>query len=340
MFLSKKIFIIFLCLSLLIGANISYASNLNERQKYEAASTFLRNALDLGRPHVNLIVRMLEKRKYSELEKYFRNLEDKYKKNTSYESLLLKSYQLFDSRFDELLPKINEWVDKTGTSRAYCARGFYYANKGWEARGKKYIQDTPHKNISNMEMFHQKAKLDLGKAIEIDPKNMPAYFGLIDIYKAEGNDSGKRLTYNKAISHDKRTYYVRHAYIQSLVPKWGGSYKQMQAVIEESVRYAQLNPRIWSLRGEVDDEKANALISENDCSAAIPLLTKALSYGDRTSWLYDRAYCYGVTKHFKLELKDLEKYLFYKPRQNEVEARVKMLKQYLSETESKARQVY
>jgi tetratricopeptide (TPR) repeat protein len=326
------IFIICLLQAIFLNTNFAFSIGFTDKQQKEAANTALKEALDLGYPNKSLILSMLSKKEYSELETYFANLEIKYMNETSYESLLLKSYQNFDSQFDAFLPHLNEWVKNRGTHIAFCARGFYFANEGFKIRGTKYIKDTPKNNLIKMHEFHEKAKIDLEKSIEINPDFMPAYEQLIRISMAAGDNVYKKAIYQEAIKHDKRTYYVRYAYLLSLEPRWGGTYSQMQSVINESINFAHLNPRIWSLKGAIDFEKAYVLILEKKYHAAIDFLNKAISYGDRTEWLNERADCYAETKQYKMELEDRERYLFYKPNDAKTINRVAKLRKIFTKS--------
>jgi len=319
----------------IIESQIVACSNAtSEKDNIASANNSLKEVFKIGYPKGYLVARMLANKDYPALEKYFRNLEGKYKDNVLFETKLLRSYEIFDSSLSQLLPQLNEWVETRGTYIAYCARGFYYEQAGYQARGGEYIQNTPKSKILEMEKYHVQAVKDFKKSIEINPDNIFAYDGLISVAMAEDDDSAKDNAYSEAIKHDKRTYYARFMYLRSLTPRWGGSYAQMQKVIDQSLPYAKLNPRIWSLRGMVDYDKAYDFYLNDKYKLAITYMGQALKYGDRTDWLNRRAECYGRTGQFQLELKDREKILFYKPFDTGTRNQVTRLKEYLAKKDS------
>jgi tetratricopeptide (TPR) repeat protein len=285
-----------------------------ENNNVAAANNALKEVFKIGYPSKAPVVTMLAKQDYAALEAYYGDLEKQYKENYLYETYLFMSYEIIDPSLSALLPNLDDWVEQKGTYIAYCVRGFYYLQAGNKARGEDYIQNTPRNKILEMRNYHQKAIKDFENSLELNPNNVFANVGLIIIYTTDGDESKTKSAYEAAIKRDKRTYFARLMYLRSLTPRWGGAYDQMQTVINQSLPYANLNPRIWSLRGMIDYDKAYDYYLNDNYNLAIVYMGEALKYGIRTDWLKRRAECYGRTGQYQLELKDLEEVLYYNPR--------------------------
>ncbi len=118
---------------------------------------------------------------------------------------------------------------------------------------------------------------------------------------------------DKAEERDKRTFYVRHAYMLSLQPRWGGSYQEMSAFAKQARKYSDLNPRLWTLQGEADADRAYQYYVDGNYTAATKLYTQALKFGDRVNWFQYRAACYYKQGMKDEAIADYKRILYYIP---------------------------
>lgn len=169
-----------------------------------------------------------------------------------------------------------------------------------------------------MTRLHQEARGDLLTAIEQNSRLTPAYCALILIEKASGNTDNARNILDTAVRSIPETYYVRYIYLTSLHPKWGGSYEQMQAYADTLDSDALVNPRLWSLKGEVPAERGFIAMLNNEYTQAINYYTEALSYGERMSFLKNRGQMYMESRQNDLALKDFRRYRQYDSSDKEV----------------------
>ena len=70
----------------------------------------------------------------------------------------------------------------------------------------------------------------------------------------------------------------------SLRPRWGGSYDAMSEFGRYAIRYVGLNPRLWSLQGEVEADRGDLRCNDNNYAAAIESSDAAMRFGERVNW--------------------------------------------------------
>jgi tetratricopeptide (TPR) repeat protein len=196
---------------------------------------------------------------------------------------------------------------------AYAARGAYKAQQGFFARGDASAGDTPQSNIDEMQRLHHEAAKDLQIAIAANPHLTPAYTFLLRMAKTSSMPFTAKEMLDQAEKTDKRSFYVRHEYIVSLQPRWGGSHEEMSAYAKSALKYADLNPRIWSLQGAADADRGEEQYRAGDYVAAVKLYTKALRFGDSLAWLKDRAACYCYQDKSAEAIADYRRVLSYDP---------------------------
>jgi tetratricopeptide (TPR) repeat protein len=287
--------------------------DINDANKYvELSNIALKKYSAFGEPNKIQIKQMLTQHDFISLEKIYEGIFELCKKEVQYEGFLGSAYDLFNPD-DVSIKDLDLWVAQTGSYMAYAARGAYKTTEGYWERGGKYISETPQYKIDKMQRLHEEAALDLQVAISKNPALMPAYVDLIDIAKASTMTFTARQILEKAVAHDNRTFLVRYKYIRSLLPRWGGSHEEMSKYAQQTTQYTHLNPRLWSLQGEVSADRADDYEREGDYQSAVVSYTAALQFGDRTSWLKERAICYSKLGQMDLAAADANRVLYYSP---------------------------
>lgn len=81
--------------------------------------------------------------------------------------------------------------------------------------------------------------------------------------------------------------------MQSLLPRWGGSYAEMERFVAESAAYVAENPALRTLAGTVDWDLANAARARGDYEGAIELYWKSLNFGATLNTLADLSRAYA-----------------------------------------------
>lgn len=241
---------------------------------------------ELGLPEESLIGRkvfnLLRKKKFDELQSLLLGLQADMEKDISGETPLVDAFEGFYIPDPAAYALFSDWLKEYPDQwPALAARGVFFTHLGFEARGEKWIAFTTKKQVDGMVWFFEFAKPDLEKAIELNPKCVPALRGLIAIAATLG-DSPKAVARYGGMYPE--SYRVRAQGIHFLCPRWGGTYEAMLAYIEESRRHAIVNPRMLQLDGYTLYDKADMLYrgSKNEEALRMTRAAKVMS----GNWLY------------------------------------------------------
>lgn len=278
-----------------------------------AQAKALHTAMSHQRPDMARFKGLLESGDYRAAERFIQDLHDRTMRDISWEDYY--NVALFDATpkqgFNERL--MTNWVDATGSAIAYLARGVHLTMASFEARGTKYAAQTNAAQFEEQARLAIKARRDLERALAMNNRFLPAYSALIQLDTAPSVQTDKRQLLTDAISVAPGTFLVRGAYMHTLLPRWGGSYLQMERLIEASMRYLDHNPRLWALNGAVYGDKADRAWDRKDASKGIELYTKALSFGIDRDWLTYRADLLARTGKRDEARQDIETLLEYFP---------------------------
>ena len=189
----------------------------------------------------------------------------------------------------------------------------YKAEQGFITRGEESINNTPQSNVDEMQRLHDKAAKDLQMALATNPYVMPAYTSLMVMARTSSMPFSATDILKKAEASDDRTYFVRQEYMVSLQPRWGGSHEAMKEFAKSVIQYNDRNPRLWSLQGAADADRAYSHYQAGNFSAAVRYYTKALRFGDRFPWLEYRAASRFYLGKKDKAVNDYKKVLYYDP---------------------------
>jgi hypothetical protein len=278
-----------------------------------AAGRALEAALQTGTPDFYYMRAQLNMQDYDSLEAIFHDAMNRYEKDVAYEHYLLRGYELFSPDNRVLLENLDHWVETTGSAIAYAARGVFKAQVGYEARGRLGLSETSQEQLMAMLSFHLDATGDLLSALERDPRLIPAYVHLIKIAMYSPVPSAPTEILFEALHHDPRSYYVRQQYLEAVKPRWGGTFDDMYAYALEFAGHSDVNPRLYSLLGEISGEGGELAWMQKDYRQAEIYYTRALEFGDRVTWLKARAGCYYNLGEYEKAIDDLLTVLQYTP---------------------------
>lgn len=164
---------------------------------------------------------------------------------------------------------------------AYLSRGIFYLAMAWLKRGTRAIALTSGSQLEGMEHYLELAKKDLLKAKEIDPKHPQIYARLIIAYMAHsGNKAKIREILSEGLQHNPYSFDIRYRYLNSILPRWGGSLKEMEAFIEKIKPYTSHNRRLEALEGRVSAEIGDSHLFDGNPDRALRFYNKALGFGE------------------------------------------------------------
>ena len=316
------------CLAVVVASSSLAAAGSSVRKDQVMAqrvSAELKAALSLEvMPRQELNTLILQER-FSEFEALSRQYEEKFKTDPKYEASLIRLYASLNVENDLLLQKLDIWVAQRPSHISHGARGIHKKYRGYAARGHRYRQDTPPSQFERMMKLHREAITDLLAALKENGRFAPAYVALIDIVRGSGDSMSAERALAEAVHWIPETYYVRHAYLVALHPRWGGNYSLMQAYANSLDEAARLNARIWSLKAEVPAELGYDAWLSRDYPQAIKYYTEALSFGDRLEFLKNRGKIFMSTKQYAAARNDFARYLEYSPSDAEVNRLIRSL---------------
>jgi tetratricopeptide (TPR) repeat protein len=121
------------------------------------------------------------------------------------------------------------WLELSPDSPyALTARAEYLRQKGWVVRGEDYVSKTSAEKLAQMSALHEQAAVLYRKALEKEPRMMPAYSGLVDIGK-NGTVDGEGA-FEQGFKVDPGCKELVGAQMVALQPRWGGSWEEMEAL--------------------------------------------------------------------------------------------------------------
>lgn len=209
---------------------------------------------------------LLQQGQYAELDRRLAAmLQDKLTKPDQ-AGVMDRAYDTWFNRGDlELRPLLENWKRAMPKSAfAYTASGLSNFGMGKQARGGKYMQDTPAGNVEAMHRLVERAGEDLQHAIALDPRMTPAYAALIDASDYGLGDAALVRGRTEGLRVDPANFAIYNSLMFVAQPKWGGSLAQMTQTAREAAAHASKNPLLLLLRekelayeNDIDDDSCD-----------------------------------------------------------------------------------
>ena len=231
---------------------------------------------------------LLAQKRFGELERAIVASQERFERSQTSEDEPWATMQAFLENDGPTETGLSEWVDlKPRSYAALAARGLYYEGTGWSVRGSKVIRDTTSGQLRSMSSMHALAERDCERALAIRPNLIACHAALINIAKATGDEDGQRRRYEAARAATPESVLIATARLESLTPRWGGSYPKMQdllhAIAKETLGQT---PRGRALSGYVKADQAWVASTHNDPRSAVRLYTEAISLGGGSAAYY------------------------------------------------------
>jgi tetratricopeptide (TPR) repeat protein len=174
---------------------------------------------------------------FKALEGYFSGLQQSYEAGQIPDE---KLYQGFRTLYQDDVANayyFDEWVEAQPNSyAAHVARGTYYYRMAWSARGEAFIQDTKPEQIYAMRSYLAKAREDLMDSFKMTAKPYLSTLYMLNVDMLDGSADRRRHWLDLGTSIDPDNKLLRRRYLFSLQPKWGGSFEEMRAFIDECIK--------------------------------------------------------------------------------------------------------
>ena len=199
------------------------------------ASTSVANTHGMTTEDIQPILGLLGSYQYKKLEAHYTDLQKRYDNERSINDWqLLVQYQPFYNTDPAMEPLLTEWIAQFPKSYpARLARGIYYRKVGETKRGSAWASKTPQTNFEQLNKFLDLATDDLLASRPLTEKPVVSIVHLMNITRHRDGDLGNRYWLEEANRIDPLNYGARRRYIFTLTPRWGGSYEEMYAYLEE-----------------------------------------------------------------------------------------------------------
>ena len=202
------------------------------------------------------------------VEKYFGGMLAEHEAGRLSDAHLGRAFEIFTCSDAFCEPLILEWVRRYPRSpAAHLALAHHYAAVGFSSRGSEYASKTTDTQFFAMGEAFRKAFQALETADKYAKK--PSLSASVRVWlgmASGGVRPGPTETYRGAIKAFPDTLQVRIRYIYASAPKWGGSMKQLAAIVDEAkplppadrryVEYLVLQRMGASMEDAKDDAKA------------------------------------------------------------------------------------
>lgn len=254
------------------------------------------------------IRRLIQQKKFNALNQILHKYQTDSESDILAEEDLFTAYDAFDIDDESYDALFNAWIEASPESyQPYIARAEYYYSLGWASRGNKWVSETKKEKFVEMANYFGKALEDIATALKINSHSMVPYYLLIGITNTQDKDDEMALIARKALEINPASYKVRSRYLYALTPRWGGSFEQMQAFIDESLVHVSKNPRLSLLEGYIYAEAGEMQALVKKYSLAEELYTKALTYGENHGTLKERGENSYRRENYKDALIDLDR---------------------------------
>jgi tetratricopeptide (TPR) repeat protein len=223
---------------------------------------------------------LLNTERFAELDVRFSAIQANYRDNVISDEQLRNAFRVFYDTDVALQFKYDAWVTKFPKSYvAHLARGVYYRKSGQNRRGGEFIAKTTDSQLQGMDAAFALAMQDLKVSATLDRRPLLTYLNEMSIAIFEGDTREIRALLDESLRVDPQNVIMRHEYMMSLEPRWGGTVEQMSAFLEESRNAGLSKPKLQLLEAVIISDRASEYMDAADYPAAEREYRKAVALG-------------------------------------------------------------
>ncbi|MFP2959649.1 DUF4034 domain-containing protein [Myxococcus sp. 1LA] len=248
-----------------------------------------RKAGEIPRGHVDGVAlrSLLLRRQFDELTLAVEQLQWGMEANPRDEHWMTDGILALGNGSSDSTELLDAWVKASPRSFApYLARGTHWVSVGYLRRGGRFAGETAAEEFSGMHEAFERAVPDLTRAWTLQPKAVTAARPLIHAANALGDSEARERAFTRAMEQCPGCVDVQVVYLHSLAPRWGGSYKKMEAFAKAQ---SLARPELGYLRGFADLDRARDLPAKDAKDRGMKLLDQALAAGDYWEFRLARA---------------------------------------------------
>lgn len=151
--------------------------------------------------------------------------------------------------------QVDDWKAKSPRSAfALAASGALYVAQGQQARGAELAWKLTPQQVQGMHDAMRLARVDLDRAVRLEPRLMEAYHGMLTIGKFTDDEDYARKARNAAFAVDPINFDMRMSMLGYEVARWGGTADESARQAQEALALSQDHPllRVLASRPAVD----------------------------------------------------------------------------------------
>lgn len=232
---------------------------------------------------------------------------------------LAKAVKTAGDRQSELMGILSRWTESEPDSYIpWMLRGRAYEDLGYQARGTGLSSDTSDEQWEGMRKNFASATGDFDRTLALNPRAIGAYFGLLEIARANGSKEEAVRLLDDALAVDLSSYRLFKYYMDAVDPRWGGDFDLIQIGIERARPYIPNNPTLRIMLGHPHHVRAlQAKRNERHEEAAESWL-KALQYAKYYEWHKQRGQALQANRDFESSIKEFDNVLAQEPQMSTV----------------------
>ena len=238
------------------------------------------------------VVALARTGKIAEIEAAVLSAQDEFERDQTNDQRIAG---LLEGISDKRLPfyniemQLNQWVESAPQSyAARLMRGRFLAIAGARARGTAWARLTTEGQFAQMKQLHERSRVDLLAATRLTRVPLHARMRLMWNALLGGQSDVFREQYQLALAHSPGNMRLRRSWMESLEPRWGGSYPAMSNYAQESAR--ALSPaHAATLRSLALADEAWLLNTASSWSAAEKKFNDAIRIADTPDHRVGRA---------------------------------------------------
>lgn len=240
--------------------------------------------------HLPDIKRMIDAQDWAGLEAHYTESLRRHYSGEDPEYLIYRSFPLYGWKSPQEADDYTlRWLEGApDDAYANMTRGNFLAHLAWQARAGGSSSETDKRlgvllvsgegQMKKSAFLAKKAQVLLRKALIIEPRLMPAYNTLINAEMLAGDAEKIKETFDRAIRQSPHSYYVRNTLMNFLQPRWGGSLREVDGLVEEAESHVVRNPRLAMLRARRIGMDGSPFLKREQYGQALDQHRKALEF--------------------------------------------------------------
>jgi tetratricopeptide (TPR) repeat protein len=253
---------------------------------------------------------LLRGHEFAELSRRVEAEQARFEADPVREPVTNQMWSTFEISDPALGPAIDAWAAEVRSYAPQTAKGLYHRRLAWAARGGEWAALMSRAQVAEMQEHADVARACFQRALELHPKLMIAYSGLLDLAKDGTIARERKRLLARAVAVCPSCLTPRREYLMSRTPRRGGSYGEMYAYLTEISQEIARYPRLRLLEGVVALERAlEARDSRGDHAKAVLFLDEALRHGNYWAYRSERCKALDQLGRYTEALADCEYWL-------------------------------